>query len=133
LSRRNGIIALAVACAALAGGLAYAFWPTRSSKAAPYVPNAAAGRVDFRRYCGDCHSLRAALSAGFGGTGSPGGGPSFDNLRVSFDISEAAIYGHWAGHESLPAKMTIAQIDDVSAYVARVTRHNPIVASMEDG
>jgi mono/diheme cytochrome c family protein len=133
LSRRNGIIALAVACAALAGGLAYALSPSGSPKAVRHVPNPTAGRVDYRRYCGECHALDAALSAGFGGTGSPGGGPSFDNLRVSFDISEAAIYGNWAGHEALPAKMTIAQIDDVSAYVARVTRHNPIVASMEDG
>ncbi len=133
MSRRVRFAALALVCAGLAAVVAVVFWPSGKHRVAAPKLNLAAGKVDYRRFCGECHVLKAALSAGQGGVGSPGGGPSFDNLQVSFNISEAAIYGAFTGHEALLPKMSIQQINDVSAYIAKATRGNARVASMQDG
>ena len=133
MSRRTLLIALAVACAALAGGLAVALWPSQHQEAVRRTPDLGAGRSDYRRFCGRCHALAAADAAGFGGKGSAGGGPSLDNLRVSAALSQSAIFGFFAGHEDLPGKMTQAEVEDVSAYIADVTRNHPILARLTDG
>src|SRR5262245_61682672 len=47
-----------------------------------------------RKFCGQCHALRAANAAGFGSNKSNGlvslGGPSFNELRVLFSFSVTA-------------------------------------------
>ncbi len=126
-------LALAV-CAALAIA-----WASLAS-ASPTVPaktNATAvGRQLYREYCGKCHALAEALSAGFGSnsTGINGnGGPSFNDLRVSYALSVIAVTEPTGGHELIRTKITPKQLIEVATYIARTTIHNPIPAFSTDG
>jgi mono/diheme cytochrome c family protein len=97
--------------------------------------NLGTGKQLYRKYCGQCHALRAALAAGFGSDNGLGtnGGPSFDKLRVPFNLSVLAVTQPFIGHEMLVHKMTWAQIQKVSKYVASVTRKHSVVAQKIDG
>jgi mono/diheme cytochrome c family protein len=97
--------------------------------------NIVEGKQDYRTFCGQCHALAAALAAGFGAESKFGqdGGPSFDNLKVSFALSVNAITGSFAGHEIIIKKMTWTQIYDVSAFVQAATVDHPVVAKISDG
>ena len=59
------------------------------------------GKRLYRKYCGQCHSLTVALAAGFGSNNGLGtdGGPSFETLRVPFNLSVLAITQPFIGHE----------------------------------
>jgi hypothetical protein len=79
--------------------------------------------------------LTAALAAGFGSNNGLGtdGGPSFDNLRVSFNLSVLAVRQPFVGHEVLFRKMTWTQVTGVSAFIARATKDHSVLASLTDG
>jgi mono/diheme cytochrome c family protein len=93
------------------------------------------GKQLYRTYCGQCHALTAALAAGFGSDNRFGkdGGPSFDNLRVPFNLSVQAVTTPWAGHEVLFQKMTWSEVTQVAEYVATVTKHHRGLAQPIDG
>jgi uncharacterized low-complexity protein len=135
-------VRLAIFCAAAATtlGSAAAVWASTSSHAAASQAtrseyNIVAGKKDYRTYCGQCHALAAALAAGFGAENKFGqdGGPSFDDLRVSYSLSFQAITGSFAGHELIVRKMSWTQIYDVSAFVQAATLKHPTVAKISDG
>jgi mono/diheme cytochrome c family protein len=105
--------------------------PVRSTSNAIVV-----GRQLYRRYCGQCHALAQALSAGFGkntaGVGA-NGGPSFNQLRVSYATSVNAVAEPTGGHEKLRTKISPKDLIAVARYIAKVTIHNPIPAMSTDG
>jgi hypothetical protein len=98
--------------------------------------NLVVGKELYRKFCGQCHALSAAESAGFGcfscGLGTDGG-PAFNNLKVPYDLSVQAITGSFAGHEIVIKRMTFPEIYEVSAFVAVATAHNPYLARESDG
>jgi mono/diheme cytochrome c family protein len=128
-------------CAILASVLAVsAVAVTRSLAAATLVPSpatssVAVGKQLYREFCGQCHALTAALSAGFGNKSGLGanGGPSFNNLRVPDALSIDAVAEPTGGHELLKTKIDWKQLTEVATYIARVTRSNPIPATLTDG
>jgi hypothetical protein len=89
------------------------------------------GRVLYRRFCGQCHALRAANAVGFGqarlGTDP---GPSLNSLRVSWNLCVSAVVLAIGGHETIQGKMSWREVSDVSSFVERVTRGNPIPAKI---
>lgn len=90
----------------------------------------------YRQYCGQCHALAVALSAGFGSAKNnlgANGGPSFNNLRVPYAMSIEAITEPTGGHEALQAKMSMSQLNEVASYLAKVTADHPILATSTDG
>jgi mono/diheme cytochrome c family protein len=93
------------------------------------------GKQLYRKYCGQCHALKVALAAGFGSGNGLGtnGGPSFDKLRVPFNLSVLAVTQPFIGHEVLVHKMTWAQIEKVSKFVESATRNHSVVAQKIDG
>jgi mono/diheme cytochrome c family protein len=95
-----------------------------------------AGKQLYRKYCGQCHALAQALSAGFGnnknGLGKDGG-PSFNELRVPYAYSVNAVKEPTGGHEAVRTKISSKQLSTVATWVARVTNHNPIPALPTDG
>jgi mono/diheme cytochrome c family protein len=140
-SRRSGslvgVAALLAAAAALTA--ASATLALAGREAAPPAAAAQAklekGKRLYRKYCGQCHALREARAVGFGTDGVLGknGGPSFDNLRVPFNLSVLLVTQRSSGHENLPRKLTWAQVRDVAAFVAKVTRDHPMPALPIDG
>jgi len=108
-----------------------------SPSAARATGDLVAGRKLYRQFCGKCHALDAALSAGFGSSNKFGfgeyGGPSFNLLRVPYAFSVTAVAQPTGGHEIVKAKITSRQLHTVAAFIARVTRHNPIPAKPTDG
>jgi mono/diheme cytochrome c family protein len=90
----------------------------------------------YRTYCGKCHALTQALSAGFGsnttGIGA-NGGPSFNDLRVSYASSVTAVTEPTGGHEKIRTKITPKQLNELASYIARTTIHHPIPALSTDG
>ena len=88
------------------------------------------GKRLYRTYCGQCHALAAALAAGFGTENGLGtnGGPSFDELRVPFNLSMISLTQTFAGHEVLYNTITLDQVKQISTYVATVTKHHPLLA-----
>jgi mono/diheme cytochrome c family protein len=121
--------ALAVCTVASAHSLAAA------SPALPATNELTVGKQLYREFCGECHALALALSAGFGnahGLG-PNGGPSFNNLRVPYALSVDAVAEPTGGHEILRTKITMKELTEVATYIARVTHDNPILATETDG
>ena len=74
------------------------------------------GKQLYRKYCGQCHALQAALAAGFGSDKGLGqdGGPSFNNLKVPFNLSIVAVTEQFGGHELVVKRMTWTQLNQVS-------------------
>jgi mono/diheme cytochrome c family protein len=97
--------------------------------------NAVQGKALYRKFCGNCHALKEALAAGFGGNNQLGqdGGPSFENLKVSANLSIVAVTEQFGGHELVVRRMTWQQIYDVSAFVQQATKQHPYVARVSDG
>jgi hypothetical protein len=93
------------------------------------------GKRLYRKYCGQCHSLTVALAAGFGSNNGLGtdGGPSFDTLRVPFNLSVLAVTQPFIGHERLVRKMTWTQVVEVSRFVETVTKRHSVLAQNIDG
>ena len=129
-SGRVGVL-LAVALAVAVSGA------TALGSSSPPVSPAtlAAGKKLYRTYCGQCHALTAARAAGFGSNKGLGtdGGPSFNPLRVPFELSVLAIRQPFIGHEAIYRKMKWNQIRTVSIFVASATKDHPILAQAVDG
>jgi mono/diheme cytochrome c family protein len=100
------------------------------------TPNPAVqGKQLYRQFCGQCHALSQALSAGFGSANGLGqeGGPSFNNLKVPYDLSIVAVTEQFGGHELVVKRMTWQQLDEVAAFLAAATKNNPYLARISDG
>ena len=96
----------------------------------------ASGRTLYRQFCGQCHALSEALSAGFGNNSKgigQNGGPSFNQLRIPYRYSIAAVTEPTGGHELVAKKITMAQLVKVSKYVATMTNGHPLPALPTDG
>jgi hypothetical protein len=133
-------LALFCLVAAVSLGTAAGVWAKTASHSAAKTAskseyNIVEGKQDYREFCGQCHALAAALAAGFGAESKFGqdGGPSFDNLKVSFGLCIIAITEQFGGHEVIIRKMNWTQIHDVSAFVQAATINHPIVAKISDG
>ena len=89
------------------------------------------GRKLYRKYCGQCHALKAAHAVGFGqDKPKTDPGPSLNDLRVPWGLCVNAIVLAISGHETIQDKMTWVEIADVSTYVEKVTRGNKIPAKI---
>ncbi len=133
-------VRLLLACTLVAafGAISVAHVWASSNNAAATTPitsaSLIAGKKDYRQFCGKCHALDAALAAGFGGTGlGQDGGPSFNNLRVSANLSIIAVTEQFGGHETVVKKMSWQQIHDVANYVQVATKQNIYPAHVWDG
>ena len=95
------------------------------------------GRQLYRKFCGQCHALSAALSVGFGSNNRSGfgklGGPSFNALRVPYAFSITAVTEPTGGHEVVGKKITARQLHVVARWLAQATAHNPVPALPTDG
>ena len=129
------VVLLAVSATLASASAASAL--TSGPAAEPAVASAqlGAGKRLYRKYCGQCHALKTALAAGFGTENGLGtnGGPSFDNLRVPFNLSVVAVTSPFIGHEVLVRKMKWNQVRQVATYVATVTKSHPVPALPTDG
>lgn len=134
MTRRHGlglaaILLLGVSIIASTGALA-------ASTPAPVPVKPATAVQLYRQYCGQCHALAAALSAGFGsGKNNLGanGGPSFNNLRVPYATSVMAVAEPTGGHEVVKTRISWKQLTEVATYIAKTTAKNPIPALPTDG
>ncbi len=126
---------LAVATALLSASATYALGAGGAGGPAGASTNLETGKRLYRKYCGQCHALTTALAVGFGTTNGLGtnGGPSFDNLRVPYNLSVLAVTQPFIGHEVLFHKMTWTQIKEVSTFVATATKHHSLHAQPTDG
>ena len=127
---------MALVVAGVAVGVALAGSKSASVGTSGSTNNLVVGKALYRKFCGQCHALSEAQSAGFGcndcGLGTDGG-PSFNNLKVPYDLSVSAITGSFAGHDVVIRRMTFPQIYAVSAFTAAATAHNPYLARISDG
>ena len=119
----------------LAAALLVASPVTYSEAAPPSAAQTAAGKKVYRKYCGQCHALKEALAAGFGSDKGLGqdGGPSFNDLRVPYNLSIIAVTEIFGGHELVVKKMTWAQLNQVASFVAAATKNHPYLARQSDG
>ena len=108
---------------------------TGATRATQAPSQLALGKQLYRKYCGQCHALAQALAAGFGSDKGLGtdGGPSFNNLRVPYNLSIVAVTEQFGGHELVVKRMTWTQLNQVSAFVAVATKSNPYLARISDG
>lgn len=109
---------------------------TASPRVSATTTELVTARYLYRQFCGKCHALAAARSAGFGSsTNGFGelGGPSFNELRVPYKYSITAVTLPTGGHEAVGRKITPIQLTRVATYIATVTKHNPIPALPTDG
>ena len=128
------VVAIALAVSAVAATRSIA---NASTTAAPATVDFATGRKLYRQFCGKCHALDKALSAGFGSNNQFGfgeyGGPSFNALRVPYSFSVNSVAQPTGGHEKVKTKISAKQLHAVAAWIAQVTRQNPILAKPTDG
>jgi mono/diheme cytochrome c family protein len=122
------VTAVAVGCALAAGGSSKA-----SGTGSP--SQLEIGKQLYRKYCGQCHALTTALAAGFGSDKGLGtdGGPSFNNLKVPYNLCIVAVTEQFGGHELVVKRMTWDQLGQVSKFVAIATASNPYTARVSDG
>jgi mono/diheme cytochrome c family protein len=89
----------------------------------------AVGKALYRTYCGQCHALTAADTAGFGSDNGLGqnGGPSFNNLEVPYTLAIVALTEQFSprGHEIAIEHMTWQQLSDTANFLATATATNP--------
>jgi mono/diheme cytochrome c family protein len=127
------LVALAVGLSTASVGYAVDAGGADRAAVAPIDPKL--GKRLYRQYCGQCHALVQALAAGFGSNNGLGqdGGPSFDTLRVPFNLSVVAVTTPWAGHEVVNSKMTWTEVKQVARYVQIVTKDHRGLAQPIDG
>lgn len=132
VTRQMACVVVSVVLAATL--LASARSSASTSPGSSTVP-ASLGRQLYRQYCGKCHALAVALSAGFGSQNGLGtnGGPSFNNLRVPVAMSIVAVTEPTGGHELVSRKIKAKQLAEVATYIATATRDHPILATSTDG
>jgi mono/diheme cytochrome c family protein len=128
------LIALALALAAVPAAYSLAATSPKAT-ATPAASSASVGKTLYRQFCGQCHALAQALAAGFGSDNGLGqyGGPSFNDLRVPYDLSIVAVTEQFGGHELVVERMTWQQLDEVAAFIATATKGNPYLARVSDG
>jgi mono/diheme cytochrome c family protein len=130
VQRVAGLLSVGVVLVAVIAGIA-----TAGGDATP-KPKPNDGRALYRKFCGQCHSLAAARAVGFGSNKSglgKLGGPSFNEMNVPYRISVRHVTQPTGGHEGITRKITSKQLHVVAAYLAKVTRGNPIPALPTDG
>ena len=92
------------------------------------------GKKLYRKFCGQCHSLKEARAVGFGAASANGpgelGGPSFNPLRVTAQQCLLAITGVWDGHNKVMTLMTRDEIRLVGNYVQAATKDHPHKATL---
>ena len=128
----TAVLSVVVAVAVVTSAASYA--ATSPPTAGATTP--AIGKALYRQFCGRCHALSEALSAGFGSNTkgiARNGGPSFNNLRIPYSYSVAAVTEPTGGHELVAKKITMSQLSKVARYVATVTLHHPLPALPTDG
>jgi hypothetical protein len=93
-----------------------------------------AGKIVYRKFCGHCHALKEARAVGFGAARKLGpgedGGPSFDPLKVPYELSVLAVTGTWDGHDRIAKKMTWKQTHDVALFVQAATKDHRHLAEL---
>ena len=131
------LVALASVLLAIASPVAGARASGQTRVAAVEPATIATGKKIYRQFCGQCHALKEANAVGFGSAKSKGvgedGGPSFNQLKISYAMCMASVTMLFGGHEKVIRKMTWTQIKDVAKYVQYSTRTHPIVAKFSDG
>ncbi len=136
MSLRQTVCVIASAIVVAMGIVSTYSFATASPRASATASVLVTPRQLYRQFCGKCHALAAALSAGFGssknGFGTLGG-PSFNELRVPYHYSITAVTLPTGGHEVVGRKITSRQLTRVAAYIAAVTKRNPIPALPTDG
>jgi mono/diheme cytochrome c family protein len=136
--RRHSTLVASVAALAVGVVLVASARSLAASKPAASTSKStiSAGAQLYRKYCGQCHSLAKALSAGFGnntkGVGR-NGGPSFNQLRVPYSYSVNAVAEPTGGHELVRTRISPKQLSTVATFIATATRTNPIPALPTDG
>ena len=107
----------------------------RSAGSEPAASQLVIGKRLYRQYCGQCHALSQALSAGFGNSNGLGvnGGPSFNDLRVPYSYSVNAVSEPSGGHERVRERISMRQLAEVATYIAKTTARNPVPALPTDG
>ena len=97
----------------------------------------AEGKRIYRQFCGQCHALKEARAVGFGSAKQKGvgedGGPSFNQLKISYAMTMASVTMLFGGHEKVIRKMTWPQLRHAARWIQIVTRDHPIVAKFSDG
>jgi len=92
------------------------------------------GKTVYRKFCGHCHALKEARAVGFGAARKLGpgedGGPSFNPLKVPYELSVLAVTGTWDGHDKIRKKMTWTQIHEVSVFVEAATKDHRHLAEL---
>ncbi len=92
------------------------------------------GKKLYRKFCGQCHSLKEARAVGFGAADKNGpgdlGGPSFNPLRVTAQQCLLAITGVWDGHGKVMTLMTRDDIRVVGNYVQAATKDHAHKATL---
>jgi mono/diheme cytochrome c family protein len=133
-ARRLLWIGALVACVILTQAAAQGAGASPSS---PAANRTATGKKLYREFCGQCHALSKALSAGFGSSNAGGlgtnGGPSFNDLRIPFQLSIVAVTEPTGGHEKVKKRIRWSQLSQVATYIAQATSRNPIPAEPTDG
>jgi mono/diheme cytochrome c family protein len=94
------------------------------------------GKHLYREFCGQCHALDQALSAGFGSDDGLGqfGAPSFNNANVPYNLAIVAVteeFGHRA-HTVAVAQMTWQELSEIATFLAAATNDNPPLARITD-
>ena len=124
-------LAVALALPAAHGWAARDTTAARETKALLGPVQYAEGRKLYRKYCGQCHALKAARAVGFGQDKlATDPGPAFNSLRVPYNLSVLAVVLSISGHETIQNKMTWKEIFSVSRFLDQVTRGNPILATL---
>jgi len=134
-ARLSVLLPIAAVLAAVTVGCSLAAHGASPGSEAAVPTKAELGKQLYRKYCGQCHALQAALAAGFGSDKGLGqdGGPSFNNLKVPFNLSIVAVTEQFGGHELVVKRMTWTQLNQVSSFVASATKGNPYLARISDG
>ena len=72
----------------------------------------AIGKKAYRQFCGQCHALKEARAVGFGSAKQKGvgedGGPSFNQLKVSYQMCLASVTMLFGGHEKVDSQDDLA-------------------------
>ena len=125
------LTAVAIGCALASSGAT-----GKGGKGAAATPTKLEqGKQLYRKFCGQCHALQQTLAAGFGSDKGLGqdGGPSFNNLKVPYNLNIVAVTEQFGGHELVVKRMTWDQLNQTAAFVALATRDNPYLARISDG
>lgn len=129
-------IGYALSAAIAVGAVLFMIPAARSAESHPGASQLAIGKSLYRQYCGQCHALSQALSAGFGNSGGglgQNGGPSFNELRIPAIFSIEAVSEPTGGHELVRRRISMSQLAEVATYIAKTTARNPIPALPTDG